>query len=135
MSGRPFSPVVGNTASLNSDCCGLRPDRNGTGTVSNPTRDGWFDKAAFTTPGLYLFGTSGRNILRGPAFFTADWALSKTFSFSERTRLEFRWEMYNVFNTTNLNNPSTAIDSSIAGKIFGISHPMRRQQLGLHLYF
>lgn len=135
MSGRPFSPSVGNTASLNSDCCGLRPDRNGVGTVSNPSREQWFDKDAFTIPGPYLYGTSGRNILRGPAFFTGDWALSKTFTFTERTRLEFRWEMYNVFNTTNLNNPVTGIDSAIGGMIFGTSHPMRRQQLGLHLYF
>ena len=27
MSGTPFTPVVNNTASLNSDCCTLRPNR------------------------------------------------------------------------------------------------------------
>lgn len=135
MSGRPFTPNVGDTSSLNSDCCGLRPDRLGVGTVSNPTRDRWFDKTAFAVPGQYLYGTSGRNILRGPAFFTGDWALSKSIKFTEDVRLELRWELYNVFNTTNLAQPSTAIDSSVAGRIFGTSHPMRRQQLGVHLYF
>lgn len=135
MSGTPFTPTVGNTASLNSDCCTLRPDRLGQGTVSNPDRNQWFDKTAFAVPGLYQFGNAGRNILRGPSFSSADWALSKSIRFSEATRLELRWEGFNVLNQTNLSNPTTAIDSSLAGRITGLAHFMRRQQIGAHLYW
>jgi len=136
MSGSPFSPVVANGgAILNSDCCTLRPNRVGNGAASNPTRDQWFDASAFTVPGQYQFGNAGRNILRGPSFSSADWALAKKFALSEQRRIELRWEVFNAFNRTNLGNPVNAIDSSLAGKIFGINHSMRRQQLGIHLYW
>lgn len=135
MSGTPFTPTVANTASLNSDCCTLRPDRLGQGTVANPDRNQWFDRTAFAVPGLYQFGNSGRNILRGPSFGTADWALSKSLRFTETFRLELRWEAFNAFNQTNLGNPTSAIDSSLAGRITGLAHFMRRQQLGAHFYW
>ena len=135
MSGTPFTPTVSNTASLNSDCCTLRPDRLGVGTRSDASRDGWFDKTAFAVPGLYQFGTSGRNILRGPGFMTADWALSKSIFFTETKKLELRWEAFNALNRTNLSNPTAAIDSSVVGLIRSLSNPMRRQQLGAHFTF
>jgi len=135
MSGTPFTPVVNNTASLNSDCCTLRPDRLADGSVANPDRNQWFDPKAFAIPGQYQFGNSGRNILRGPSFAAADWSLAKSFQFTERARLQLRWEVFNAFNQTNLANPSTGIDSSLAGRITGLAHFMRRQQLGAHVYW
>ena len=135
MSGTPFTPIVANAASLNSDCCTLRPDRLGQGSVSNPDRSQWFDRTAFRVPGQYIFGNSGRNILRGPGFSVADWALSKSLEFTETKRLELRWEVFNAFNRTNLANPVASIDSSLAGRILGIAHFMRRQQLGVHLFW
>jgi hypothetical protein len=135
MSGTPFTPVVANTASLNSDCCTLRPNRLAVGSIENADRSRWFDPGAFAVPGLYQFGNSGRNILRGPAFRSADWALSKSFQFTEAVRLELRWEAFNAFNSTNLSNPVTSIDSSLAGRITGLAHFMRRQQLGAHFYW
>ena len=66
-----------------------------------------FDPSAFAVPGLYQFGNSGRNILRGPAFSSADWALAKSFLFTEAARLELRWEAFNTFNSTNLANPGS----------------------------
>ena len=114
MSGTPFIHRGDNTASLNSDCCTFRPDRIGEGTVTNPDRNQWFDPKAFAIPGQYQFGNSGRNILRGPSFAAADWSLAKSFQFTERARLQLRWEVFNAFNQTNLANPSTGIDSSLA---------------------
>jgi hypothetical protein len=126
---------VNNTTSLNSDCCTLRPNRLGEGSVSDPDRSLWFDPTAFAVPGQYQFGNSGRNILRGPSFGAADWALAKSFPFTERSRLQLRWEVFNAFNGTNLGNPVTGIDSSLAGRITGLAHFMRRQQLGAHVYW
>jgi hypothetical protein len=59
--------------------------------------------------------------------------LSKNVQFSESKKLELRWEAFNAFNRTNLSNPVAAVDSSLAGRITGIAHFMRRQQLGAHL--
>ena len=56
-----------------------RPDRIGSGRVDSPTVDRWFDTSAFvvTSEPTATFGTSGRNILRGPGQFTIDAALAK----------------------------------------------------------
>ncbi len=135
MSGDAFSPVMGDTSSLNSPCCGLRPDRLGSGTVNNPTATKWFDPSAFRRPALYTFGNSGRNILRGPAFWDADWALARDFKINDQMRFEFQAQFLNALNHKNLGDPSTAIDSSTAGEIFGIVQNMRQLQLGVHFYW
>jgi len=134
-SGRPYTPTFSDTSSFNSDCCTLRPDRVGSGEVSNPTRDGWFDPTAFTRPPAFTYGNTGRNILEGPGFASADLSLFKRFRFTESTNFELRWEAYNAFNRTNLGNPTATVNSSsaVAGHIFSILYPMRRMQIGARL--
>ncbi|MEO8658366.1 MAG: TonB-dependent receptor, partial [Bryobacteraceae bacterium] len=134
-SGRPFTPVLGDTASLNSDCCTLRPNVTGDPMVSSPGRDGWFNPGAFGVPALYTYGNSGRNILRGPGVVRVDLALMKSFQIHEKLRLELQGEAYNAFNRTNLGNPNATVDSSTAGKIFGISDIMRRLQVSATIRF
>lgn len=134
-SGLPFSPGLGNNASLNSDQ-GLRPDQ-----VGDPfqgvqhDRNGWFNPRAYAVPGLYRFGNAGRNSLRGPSLYNFDWSLSKHFPVTERTDLQFRWEAFNVFNHTNLGSPNSNVDDGSAGGIFGIASPMRNMQFALKLTF
>jgi len=65
--GLPYTLRLANTASLNADFP-LRPDVVGDPRLSSPTRQRWFNPAAFAVPGLYRMGTAGRNILRGPGF-------------------------------------------------------------------
>ena len=48
----------------------------------------------------------GPNI-EGPGWWTFDTALSRTFSFGEAKRLEFRAEAFNITNSTRLPNPTT----------------------------
>jgi outer membrane receptor protein involved in Fe transport len=133
-SGYYFTPMLANNSSLNSTI-GLRPDRIGSGKVSNPNRNLWFNPADFTVPALYTYGDSGRSILAGPGFASADLSLAKTFAISERTKLEFRWDAFNAFNRTNLANPNNNVDTSTAGQITGIQDFMRRMQIGAHLTF
>jgi len=134
-SGLPFTPTLGDSASLNSDCCTLRPNLIGDPNISNQNRNLWFNPTAFAVPVQYQFGNSGRNILRGPGFFHTDLSLLKGFQFTEKTRLELSMEAFNVFNHTNLGNPNGTVDSSTAGQIFGTSDIMRRLQLGVNLRF
>jgi len=132
--GKYFTPTLANGSSLNSTI-GLRPDRIGSGEVSNPDRNLWFNPADFTVPALYTYGNSGRSILAGPGYASVDLSLAKAFALTERARLEFRWDAFNAFNRTNLANPDTNVDVSTAGRITGIQEYMRRMQIGAHLTF
>ena len=86
-------------------------------------------------PAPFLFGYAGRNSLRGPGLFSADWALSKNFVLTERFNLRFSWEAYNSWNNTNLSLPNNNVDAQNAGQISSITSPMRNMQFGLRLGF
>jgi hypothetical protein len=139
-SGWAFSPSLNNNASINADV-GTPPDvvpgADPYAVSGGQNRDHWFNPAAYTIPGPYLYGNAARNSLRGPSLFTADWSLFKKFSITEKRDLEFRWETFNTFNHTNLANPNGAIDAGpgSAGVITGISSPMRQMQFGLRFEF
>lgn len=133
LSGYPFSPVLFNNASLNADM-GLRPDIIGDPTVENPSRDLWFNPNAYAVPAPFTFGNAARNSLRAPGVALADWAFFKNFRITEALNLQFRWENFNFFNRTNLSHFVTnGVDDGSAGKIFGISEPMRNMQFALRL--
>jgi len=140
-SGLPFSPSIGNQAFLNSPDMSSRPQLIGDPTVSNQSADLWFNPMAYTIPPPYTFGNAGRNSLRGPNFFEADWSLSKGFKFKERVGIEFRWDVFNVFNKQNLALPNTQVDSSAGGIIQDIQicstcgNGMRNMQFGAHITF
>lgn len=132
-SGMPFSATLASNSSLNS-FMSLRPDQIGnpfSGTPHNATQ--WFNPAAFAVPPLYTFGGAGRNALTGPKLFSADWSLVKNFNIAERANLQFRWDVFNTFNFTNLNLPNTNVDTGTAGLITDVYAPMRNMQFGLHL--
>ncbi len=132
-SGLPFSPGLSNTASLNSDMS-LRPNISGDPEAGiSQNRNQWFNAAAFSVPAQYAFGTAARNSLTGPNFFEMDLSLDKTFRISERVGLQFRWEVFNALNRTNLALPNTNVDVATAGLITDIAQPMRNMQLGARL--
>jgi hypothetical protein len=139
-SGLPFSPTLANNASINADIA-LRPDivpgADPYDVPGGQTRDRWFNPGAYRIPAPFLFGTAGRNSLRGPGLFTADWALNKSFFVGETRSLTLRWEVYNVFNRTNLGLPISAVDAGAnnAGRITGLFLPMRQMQFGLRFTF
>ncbi len=131
--GLPFSPMMSNTAFLNSDMSS-RAD-----IVADPlagisqNRNQWYNPAAFATPAAFTFGDASRNSLIGPNLFTADLALDKTFKLTERFSLQFRWETFNALNRTNLALPNNNVDTGSAGLISDVAAPMRNMQFGLHL--
>jgi hypothetical protein len=137
-SGNPFSPVLSNDASLNSDMS-LRPDIIANPRVSHPSADGWFNSGAYAVPAPYHFGDASRNSLRGPGAVVANWSLFKNFRLNDRgMNLQFRWENFNVFNHQNLSIQSlvNAVDAgSAAGKIFDVAEPMRNMQFAFRVSF
>ncbi len=82
--------------------------------------------AAFATPAPGAFGNVPRNFLRGPNFRQFDLVLNKRFRFSESTNLEFRTEVFNVFNHTNFDIPGSRLNLALptvsqAGGIYTVS--------------
>ena len=61
------------------------------------------------SPANCQFGNLGRNALRGPDFAWSDFYLTKSFALSERVRLRFDTQFFNVFNHPNFGLPSMAL--------------------------
>jgi hypothetical protein len=69
----------------------------------------WINPAAFAYPGAYShtgFGNVPRDLVRGPGTWQIDLSADKTFELSEREKLQFRAEFYNVFNHPQLGQPN-----------------------------
>ena len=132
--GNFFTPTLANNASLNSTI-GLRPNRIGSTSVPNRNAARWFNTSVFTVPAPYIYGDSGRNIVLGPRFSSADLSLQKSFKVTEGIHLDLKWDAFNAFNHENLTNPNAAVDTSTAGQITGIVDFRRRMQIGAQLTF
>jgi TonB dependent receptor. len=58
----------------------------------------FLNPAAFAIPAPGRIGNLGRNVLHGPILSQFDLTLQKQFAVSEKAKLEFRGEIYNLFN-------------------------------------
>jgi hypothetical protein len=58
------------------------------------------------------FGNSGRDIIRGPGLFNTDLSLFRTFSLTERFKVQFRAEAFNFTNTPQFNNPGATVSAA-----------------------
>jgi hypothetical protein len=86
----------------------------------------------FNYPVAGDYGNAGRNSFRGPRFFNVDASLVKSFAITERKRVIFRAEAYNLFNNVDFGNPSMAISTpSTFGKISGVVNNPRLLQAAL----
>lgn len=117
-SGRPFTPIYGNNSSLNSTYS-LRAFQVGDPTVNVPAGLQFNPAAYLPVSAVPAFqeGNAGRNSLRGPAFFSADWELGKDFHLTERQTLHFAWQNFNAFNNVNRGLPVNDLTSSSVGQI------------------
>jgi hypothetical protein len=73
----------------------------------------WFNPAAFVNPASGTFGSMQKDSVFGPGFASVDLSVFRTFSIRERMRLQFRAEMFNIFNRVNLAQPSAKVGSSL----------------------
>ncbi len=84
---------------------GVNPYLNNDRNILNP--------AAFAAPAPGTFGNLPRNYLTGPIFRQFDLTLSKKFAISERANIQFRTEIFNIFNTANFSNPSATLSNAV----------------------
>jgi Carboxypeptidase regulatory-like domain/TonB-dependent Receptor Plug Domain len=107
------------------------------------------DSQVVADPALSTYGTLPRNSLRGPGYINLDMAVSKTTAITERLKLEFRAEFFNIANHANFLNPNvinsyqgyytsggngTNINSAQFGQITSTADP-RIIQFALRLSF
>jgi hypothetical protein len=129
-----YSPV---SAQQVCSSCTHRPN------ISGPVQDNSYDpRSWFLTQNITIptdatqpFGNAGRNIGRMEPFFQSDFGLYKQFLLPrEGSRVEFRSEFFNFFNTTNLGSPNSNRSNANFGTVTS-AFPARQIQLALKLYF
>lgn len=138
-SGGPLTVRAGVDRSLNGQ--GLdTADQVGAWQINGSQSRGqeilrWFNTAAFSLPAIGTVGTSGIDIVRGPAQSNLGLAMFKNLAIKERMKLQFRAEFFNALNHTVLGNPNTTLTNGNFGKILGTGTPPRVGELGLKLSF
>jgi hypothetical protein len=122
----------------------VRPDVTGAiQTTGDPSQ--WFvSKAVFVSPCVGTVchpGDLGRNAITGPNFLNTDFSVTKNTKITERFTLQFRSEMFDVFNHPNFGNPVLTTTSSSFGKVLSTRFPTgdfgssRQIQFALKLLF
>jgi hypothetical protein len=146
-SGLPFSPTYApNECVQDRDTGPCQPnvigqvqitgDRNRYFTTVAPLSAGESD-GPWQRPAPGTFGDARRNSLRGPAFFESDLSLGKQVQLHEALAVQFRWDVYNVFNNSNLGQPTSCIDCPRGGEITSpaVGAVQRQMQFALRLVF
>jgi outer membrane receptor protein involved in Fe transport len=138
-SGLPFTPYYLNSPTVLNSPIYDRPNQIGDPHVSHPNQNEWYNPAAYADPAQYTFGDAGRNSLMGPGLGLVDLSLTKSFTFTETTHLDLKWDVFNALNRENLGQPTCAgaafVDIGDAGQICSIVDFRRRMQIGAHLTF
>ena len=144
-SGTPFTVYDSANVSLQ----GSAPEISGfyssrPNLISNPntnqphTANQWVSRAPFQqlNPATQAgqFGNEGRNVVRGPGIENVDLSLFKYFNVSDRTRVQFRAEFFNLLNHPNFGLPENDLESPAFGQILQAASP-RLLQLAIKLMF
>ena len=110
--GRPITILSGANNSgtgIGQDRANLVGPAYGSGACAGSTKacKDWLALASFVANPAGTFGNLGKGSLRFPGAFTWDLGLTKNFSFTERIKLQFRAEFFNLLNRVNFDE-STA---------------------------
>jgi hypothetical protein len=94
-----------------------RPDLIGNPNNGPKTPLEWFNTAAFVLPPAGRYGNARRNIIDAPGISNFDFSLFKNFRITEKQQLQFRTEVFNLFNHPQFDPPSTVFGTSSFGRI------------------
>jgi hypothetical protein len=106
---------------------------------STPTKPGGSTYAI--VPGSCHPGSLGRDAIVGPGFVNTDFSVTKDTKITERLNLQFRSEMFDIFNHPNFSNPVLTVTSKSFGIIGSTRFPTgdfgsaRQVQFALLLQF
>ncbi len=133
-SGVPFTVTMSRDVA-NTGVGGQRPNRVGSGTLDSPTLARWFDPAAFVAALNFTYGNSGLRILSPDILRTIDFSIFKQFQIRERSRLQFRWEVFNLPNTPSFAAPNATLDTATVGRVTSTATAPRQMQAALKFFF
>jgi hypothetical protein len=140
-SGFPFTAQLGYNPTNNEDSRNpIRPSANpafhGPIILGGPNR--YFDPNAFLPPASGTYGNVGRDTLTGPGLAQLDASLAKTITVREKSRVEFRAEVFNILNRANFSTPNAVVFTSAsntpasgAGVITATATSSRQVQFGM----
>ncbi len=111
-----------------------RPDATGQAMGYPKTVSEWFNTGAFTAPAPGFFGNAANGSIRAPGLVTFDMALYKDFRFGERQTIQFRGELFNIFNHTNFSGINTTYGSGGFGNVTSALDP-RIVEFALRYHF
>jgi len=131
--GLPLT-IITATNSANSFGGGsLRPDLvgdpEGPHTVSQ-----WFNTAAFAQPAPNQFGNAPNGVVRGPGVHLTDLGIFKNFKVSRQIQAQYRLELFNAFNQTQLSGVGTTLGNPTFGTVTSANEP-RLIQMGFKVTF
>jgi hypothetical protein len=139
-SGQPFSVgSPGGSPGGRADLVGA-PQIN-SGNTTNYINASAFAGVPLNSSGVMLRpGTLGRNVFIGPGIESVDISVFKNFTLTERTKLEFRAESFNIANHPQFGQPNTDLNNRNPVTGFGaISSTLlsseRQIQFALRLHF
>lgn len=139
-----FSPGFFSFAGLRGDVISGVPQTVPTHGLDVTNGTQYLNPLAFATPPLspvnsfaLRFGNSPGFLprTRGPGHSSEDFGIVKNTRLTERVGVQFRADMFNVFNRTGMGDPDTCVDCGTFGIIFDPAHDPRVIQLALRLTF
>jgi len=103
----------------------------------DPNKDSYLAASAFPvqTPGLLGDATRFNPLVRAFPNLNENVSLGKSFPISERFRLDFRAEAFNLFNRTVFSAPVTNLNNNSFGLVTSQSNSPRQMQMALKLYW
>jgi hypothetical protein len=129
-SGLPLTPVY--LTSVAGVTGTLRPDV--TGAVDAATDGFYLNPAAFAAPAAGRWGNAGRNSITGPAQFSLNAGVARTFTLGDRLSLDWRMDATNILNRVTYTGVNTIFDSPQFG-LPNRANTMRKAQTTLRLRF
>jgi hypothetical protein len=132
--GLPFT--VTNGQNLTGVTAG-DPDQICSGRAATPTLAEWFNAACFEQQQDFVqlgvkhtYGNELPNQLFGPPQRKLDFSLFKEFTLTERLRMQFRTEIFNLFNTPNFNTPGVLAIANYTSGGIGTNTPSSGAPVG-----
>jgi hypothetical protein len=133
--GQPVTALMGfDNANVGDGTA--RPNQIGNPNLSRGARSQthWFNVNAFVPAAFQTFGNAARNNIIGPGLNNFDFSILKTFKIAEQKRIEFRTEIFDVFNHTNFTTLGNVIGTGSFGQLTASRDP-RIIQFGLKFLF
>ena len=134
-SGAPFTVNLGTDRANIGAGPAQRPDM-----TCDPNEGGartaqqWFNTSCFALQPQFTFGNAPRNAVLSPGYANVDAAVQKDVVLGGGTRLQFRWEIFNLLNRANFDVPNRVAFTPNFGRIFS-AKPPRQMQFGVKVLF